>query len=141
MGRRIGKSGRNTGFADRYIETLKEAYELDPENAKAPVYLDRIHMWYTVKGEYANSLKWATTLLETFPKYENREMVLESCASMYDLHITPRDSVKVRAIYEQLINEYPLMDADKKSGIVNRLKYNNLSFEEYILKIVDQQAN
>lgn len=130
----LGNKEEINTFADSYIATLLEAYEEQPDNAKTPVYLDRVHMWYTVKGEYANSIKWATQLLETYPTYENREMVLESVASMYDLHITPRDSTKVRACYEQLLKEFPRMDVTKKKSIVDRLKYNQLSFEEYIIK-------
>lgn len=133
-----GKTDRVNAFADRYIDVLLEAYEESPKHPKTPEYLDRIHMWYAVKGETANSLKWAAILLEKYPGYENREMLLESVAEMYDAHVTPRDSVKVREYYMQLLKEYPDMDKDKKEAIEQRLKFNNLSFEEYLMKQVNE---
>lgn len=124
-------------FADRYIEVLLEAYEAEPKNVNAPLYLDRVHMWYATKKEPENAIKWATILLENYPKYANREMLLESIAEMYDLEIEPRDSLKVKEFYTQLLNEFPKMDKEKKEAIEERLKYNHLSLEEYILKQVE----
>jgi hypothetical protein len=129
-----GDPERVNGFADRYIGILLEAYKEDSKNAKTPEYLDRVHMWYVVKGDTKNAVKWAETVLKNYPKYENREMLLESVASIYDGEITPRDSVKVREYYTQLLNEFPKMDKEKKEGIEQRLKFNNLSFEEYLMK-------
>lgn len=129
-----GDPERINGFADRYISVLLEAYEEDSKNAKTPGYLDRVHMWYVVKGDTKNAVKWAETILKNYPDYENREMLLESVASMYDGEITPRDSVKVREYYTQLLKEFPKMDKEKKEGIEQRLKYNHLSFEEYLMK-------
>lgn len=137
----LGSKDEIHAFADAYIETLLEAYNEEPDNAKTPVYLDRVHIWYSVKEDYPNSIKWASTILDNYPKYPNREMVLESVASMYDLNITPRDSVKVRAYYEQLLREFPRLDAEKKNGIVNRLKYNNLSFNDYIIKNITSEKD
>lgn len=126
-------------FADRYISVLLEAYEDEPENPKTPEYLDRVHMWYSVKGETAQSLKWAKLLLEKYPKYENREMLLESVAEIYDREIKPRDSIKVREYYVQLLNEFPSMGIEKKVGIEERLKLNHLSFEEYLMNQVTEK--
>lgn len=130
----LGTSEKINSFADRYIAILLEAYEDDPKNPKNPEYLDRVHMWYATKGEPNQAVKWATTVLEKYPKYANRELVLESVAAMYDGEITPRDSIKVREYYTQLLKEFPNMDKDKKEGIEQRLKFNHLSFEEYLMK-------
>lgn len=129
-----GDLERVNSFADRYIGVLLEAYEEDAENSKTPEYLDRVHMWYAVKGDTKNAVKWAETVLKNYPDYENREILLESVASMYDGEITPRDSVKVREYYTQLLKEFPDMDKEKKAGIEQRLKSNNLSFDEYLMK-------
>lgn len=127
-------------FADRYITVLLEAYEEDPENPKTPAYLDRVHMWYATKADAKNAVKWAELLLEKYPGYENREMLLESLAVMYDGEITPRDSVKVREYYMQLLKEFPEMDEENKEAIKERLKYNHLTLDEYIMKQVMEQS-
>lgn len=128
-------------FADRYIGVLKEAYEEEPKHPKTPEYLDRIHMWYATKGDAKNAVKWADLLLKKYPGYENREMLLESVAVMYDNDIQPRDSVKVREYYTQLLSEFPDMDKENKAAIEQRLKYNRLSLDEFIMKQIMEQGS
>ncbi|MCO5260308.1 MAG: hypothetical protein M9916_09210 [Crocinitomicaceae bacterium] len=134
----LGSKEEINGFAERYISLLLETYEEEPKNPKNPQYLDRVHMWYATIGKPVESIKWATILLDKYPKYENREMVLESVAAIYDGDITPRDSNKVRQYYLQLLKEFPTMDKEKKEGIEQRLKYNQLSFEEYLMKQISE---
>jgi outer membrane protein assembly factor BamD (BamD/ComL family) len=130
-------AGRNA-FADRYIDLLKTAAEQEPDNELTPTYLDRVHMWYLVKHDAVNAVKWAEMVVEKYPKYVNRQMLLESLATIYDSDITPRDSAKVRKYYMQLLNEYPNIDASVKEDVLGRLKYNNLTFEEYIMKQIKE---
>lgn len=132
-----GDIDRRNDFANRYISVLQQAYNEEPENPKTPGYLDRIHMWYSTIGDANNSMKWAKILLEKYPKYENREMLLESIASMYDSEIIPRDSLKVKEYYTQLLKEFPNLDKEKRNDIENRLKYNNLTFEAYLMKQIN----
>ncbi len=121
-----------SSFANDYINTLLEAYEEEPENPKNPEYLDRVHMWYSTIGNTPDALKWALVVEEKYPKYPNRQMVLESIASLYDNGITPRDSVKVREYYTKVLKEFPTMPESKKQDITDRLKYNNLTMQEYM---------
>lgn len=130
----LGTKDMINGFAERYIATLLEAYKNEPENPQTPVYLDRVHMWYASIDRPIESIHWGTVLLEKYPDYENREMVIESIASMYDGDITPRDSNKVREYYTLLLKEFPNMNKEKKEAVEKRLKYNNLSLMDYILK-------
>lgn len=120
-------------FANDYINTLLEAYEEEPESPKNPEYLDRVHMWYSTIGDAPAALKWALVVEEKYPKYSNRQMVLESIAALYDNGIAPRDSVKVREYYTKVLKEFPTMQEDKKQDINDRLKHNNLTFTEYML--------
>lgn len=130
----LGTKDEINDFAERYISTLLEAYNEEPKNPNNPTYLDRVHMWYASIDKPLESIKWGTVILEKYPQYENREMVIESIASLYDGDVTPRDSNKVREYYNQLLKEFPNMDKEKKEGIEKRLKYNNLSLMEFIMK-------
>ncbi|MBX2949984.1 MAG: hypothetical protein KF704_11960 [Crocinitomicaceae bacterium] len=121
-----------SSFADDYINTLLEAYEEEPDNPKNPEYLDRVQMWYSTVGNAPSALKWALVVEEKYPKYPNRQMLLESIAALYDNGITPRDSIKVREYYTQILKEFPTMPESKKQEINDRLKHNNLTMQEYM---------
>jgi hypothetical protein len=75
---------------------------------------------------------YADTLLERFPNYKNRKLLLESLASSYDIN-TPRDTAKVRYYFELLLKE-PGLKTQQKKDIKSRLAHLDLTFEEYILK-------
>lgn len=133
----LGSKEEINGFAARYIQTLVEAYKEKPDGPKAALYLHRTHMWYTTMENHNKALEYGLQVINEFPKYENRLMVLESVASLYDMDIEPRDSVQVRTYYEMALKEFPNMEADKKNGIINRLKYNHLNFMDFVIKQVD----
>lgn len=128
----LGTPERIDAFADRYIAVLLEAYKEEPENPKNPEYLDRVHMWYVAKGDSKEAIKWATKVVDEYPKYENREMVLSSLAEMYD-EANPRDSLKVREYYTLILKENPKLDSERRDEIELRLKHNNLSLMDYML--------
>ena len=107
-------------------------YRNYPESDLAPASLDKVHMIFSGLGAYDNSVAYADTLIKEYPKYINRALVLESQASNYDIFIQPRDSSKVRFYYNLLLKEYPKIAKDKVQGIKDRLKMNQLSFDDYI---------
>lgn len=131
----LGSQEEINGFAERYINLLLETYNEESSNPNNATYLDRVHMWYASIGKPNESVKWGETLLKKFPNYSNRAMVIESMAAMYDGDITPRDSNKVRSYYTQLLTEFPKLNPEKRKDIEKRLKYNNLSLEEYIVTV------
>jgi hypothetical protein len=125
----------------RYVAKLIEMYRLLPASEKSALSLDKAHMVYSGMGDYVASTKWADTLLMNFPKYKNRAMILESQASSYDALLVPRDSAKVRKYYTQLLNEFPKLDKTKREDIEKRLKFNKLSFDQYIeIQILEDVA-
>ena len=67
----------------------------------------------------------------SFPNYKNRDFILESMSSTYDVLIEPRDTSKIRYYYSLLLKERNL-PKEKRDGIVNRLKYIDLDFFSYI---------
>lgn len=131
------KSGNNNAtdfiaMQDRYIAQLLEVYKEYPKEEKSAACLDKAHMVYSGMGDYLASSKWADTLLQNFPKYVNRALILESQATTFDALLIPRDSSKVRKYYTQLLTEFPNLDKSKREDISNRLKFNKLTFDQYI---------
>jgi len=116
------------------INRLRLYYESYSKDNYSSVCLDNIHMIYSGMGVHELSIAYADTLLEKYPKYENRAMVLESQGSNYDVFISPRDSAMVRYYYSLLLKENPDLDKDKRQGIIDRLAQNNLTFDEYLNK-------
>ena len=116
------------------VDLLYEYYHAYPDDAYAPECLDKIHMVYSALGEYETSAKYADTLLNSYPDYINRAMILESQASAYDIYIIPRDTVKVRYFYDQLLKEFKNLPKDKVEGIKSRLENLDLTIEEMIMQ-------
>src|SRR5690606_37360019 len=115
-------------------------YSSYPNNEKAAVCLDKVHMVYSGSGNFELASKWADTLLEKYPSYPNRALVLESQATTYDAIVEPRDSNKVRKYYEQLLKEFPQLDQEKREDIEKRLRNNSMTFDEYILLQMKDEA-
>jgi tetratricopeptide (TPR) repeat protein len=107
-------------------------YKNYPENDLAPAALDKVHMIFSGIGAYPESVAYADTVLEMYPKYVNRALVLESQGSSFDIFIQPRDSSKVRFYYTLLLKEYANLDKEKRDGIEERLKMNHLNFDDYL---------
>jgi hypothetical protein len=88
-------------------------------------------MKYGELQAHQNAVAYGDTLLKSFPNYKNRDFVLESLGSSYDIYIEPRDTSKVRYYYELLLKEKTVKN-DKKAEIRARLKYLHLDLFEYI---------
>lgn len=123
-----------------YIDQLVDFYKEFPKSEKAAECLDKAHMVYSGSGNFDLASKWADTLLEKYPNYANRALVLESQATTYDAIVEPRDSVKVRKYYTQLLKEFPNMDKEKREGIEKRLRNNSLTFDQYIMLQMKDEA-
>jgi len=126
--------------SDRYIDMLLRYAEEHPEAEKTPECLDKAHMLLTGTGKTEEAVKWAEVLIEKYPAYVNRPMVLESLASAYDYGVEPRDSVKVRNYYELLLKENPDMDAEKREGIERRLEMNSVPLDRYMELMILRNA-
>lgn len=122
------------------INRLLAFYYNYPEDTYAAECLDKVHMTYSGMNVHEKAIAYADTLLNKYPKYVNRAMILESQGSSYDIFMQPRDSAKVRYFYQMLLNENPSMDKDKRTGIKDRLKNNHLNFDQYIEKKMEEIA-
>ncbi|MNU78592.1 hypothetical protein D3C71_681850 [compost metagenome] len=117
-----------------YAEKCLSIYHRFPETAEAPRYLDKAHIIFASVGLHQRSVILADSLIATYPTYKNRAMVLESLAGAYDVFVVPRQKTKVKYYYEMLLKENPKMDVEQRKQIENRLKYVDLTFDEYVSK-------
>lgn len=136
----LGPTDKINDFAMRYIDVLQNAYDEAPKKMQSATYLDRIHMWYATIGNSHKAVEFGEKVLTEFPSYPNKNMVLESVAQLYDSEIVPRDSAKVRMYYTQLLQDKNTK-AETKEEIKHRLKYNSLTFEEFIMKEIEENMN
>ena len=116
------------------IELLNNYVEQYPEDAFAPECLSRIHMIYSSEEDYKSSLEYADRIINDYPDYINRALIIESQAGSYDIWIKPRDTSKVRFYYEMLLAEYPDLPAEKVMDIKDRLNNLDMTIEDIILQ-------
>lgn len=116
----------------RLINKLASYYQAFPEDDHAPEYLDKLHMVFVGEGDYKTAMQYADTLIKNYKNYINRAMVLESAANAYDMFIAPRDTSKVRYYNNLLLEENPKMNKEKREEILYRMKYLDLTIDEFI---------
>jgi tetratricopeptide (TPR) repeat protein len=114
------------------INRLLDYYHNYPEDSYSAECLDKVHMKYSGMNIHQRAVEYADRLLEKFPKYVNRALVLESQGSAYDIFIQPRDTSKVRKYYTMLLEENPKMEKDKAEGIRDRLRHLDMNFDQFI---------
>ncbi len=115
-----------------YLEKLKLMYQAYPNDKDAARSLAKIYMTYSGMGVSELSVKYADTLIERYPKYEERWLALQSNALYYDTEAVPRNKEKIRYYLEKLIKEYPKIDPEIISQAKSRLETIDLTFEELI---------
>lgn len=125
-----GITDQKTGIV--YAEKCLEIAHKFPKDEDAPKYMDKAHMILSGLSLHSRSAAIADTIIMNYPLYKNRPMVLQSAATTYDMLILPRKKEKVKKYYEMLLKEVPDMPKDEKEQIELRLKYNDLSFDEFL---------
>jgi len=122
----------DASMKQRLIDKLVYYYQTFPEDQYAPEYLDKLHMIAVGERDYKTAMNYADTLINNYKDYVNRAMVLESMANAYDMFILPRDTSKVRYYNNLLLKENPKMNKEKREEILYRMKYLDLTIEEFI---------
>ena len=120
--------------SDELVELLLAYYHASPESVEAPLCLDKIHMIYSSTKRYSLSVNYGDTLLNQYPDYINRAMIIESMAVTYDIFIHPRNKDKVRFYNEMLLTENPDLPEEKQAEIKFKLENLDLTLEEMIRK-------
>ena len=72
------------------IEALNTLYEADISDSVSAQTLDKMQLAYSAMHDYVNAAHISDTLINNYPDYPNRELVLESQANNYDMFIIPR---------------------------------------------------
>jgi hypothetical protein len=86
-------------------------------------------MKYSDLQAYEQSVAYGDTLLQLFPKYKNKDFVLESIAGTYDVLIEPRNQEKIVFYYQLLLKEN--LKNSKRKEIENRIAHIDMDFFEY----------
>ena len=127
------KAAKITSLAQIELINRLNAYSRAfPKDTFSADCLFKTHMIYENLRAPREARAYGDTLLQRFPNYKNRSLLLESLASSFDINL-PRDTTKVRYYFNLLMKE-PGVSAQKKKDIKKRLAQLELTFEEYILK-------
>lgn len=116
------------------INRLKDVANNFPEAPETAGCLFKLHMKYGEMKGFKESLCYGDTLLNRFPSFKDRNLLLQSMATTYDLSLKPRDSKKVE-YYLKLLLESKTLPENEKAEIKNRLKYINLDVLAYSTKL------
>lgn len=121
---------------NQLINSLLKEYQLYyktyPEDSLSPYYVDKIHQLFTQEKQYTYAVDWVDTLLDHYPNYSNKSLVLYSAATTSDLYLL--DSNRVKKYYNRMLNECPKLKNQVKNQISHRLKYIEIPYLEYIEK-------
>lgn len=112
------------------INRLTAYYTAFPKDDYSADCLFKLHMKFSELNAEEKALEYGDTLLLNFPNYKNRDFILESMASTYDVLIEPRDTSKVRYYYSLLLKVKNL-PKEKREGVEKRLKYLDIDFFSY----------
>ena len=127
------KAAQITSLAQIELINRLKAYSWSfPKDTFTADCLFKTHMIYEQLREPIEARAYADTLLERFPNYKNRSLLLESLASSYDMN-PPRDTTKVRYYFNLLLQE-PSTTKEQKRDIKKRLAQLELTFEQYIMQ-------
>jgi hypothetical protein len=118
----------------KYADKCLLVYRSFPKSPEAPKYLDKAHIILSSAGLHGLAVHYADTLINKYPGYKNRPMVLESLASAYDMFIVPRKKELVEKYYKLLLKENPSLPKEQRESIQYRLDNIDLTFDELIAK-------
>jgi hypothetical protein len=111
------------------INRLLAYYQAFPTDSFSADCLFKVHMKYSDLQAYEQSIAYGDTLLQLFPKYKNKDFVLESIAGTYDVLIEPRNEQKIVFYYQLLLKEN--LKASKRKEIEERIAHIDMDFFEY----------
>jgi outer membrane protein assembly factor BamD (BamD/ComL family) len=131
---KLSEQSSNNVEVDRteLIKSLKSFYQKYPENEFAANCLNKLHLIHSANRDYETAAAYADTLLEKYPKFPERVIILESQSNAYDMSIKPRNKEKVKKYLQMLLDENPDMDAGRRKDVEYRLKYIDLTIEQLI---------
>ncbi len=115
---------------DSLVGELLNYYRKYPNDPYAPECLDKVHFIYSSQMNYVEAAMYADTLINKYPDYINRPMVIESQYNNYDMFIKPRNIDKAKYYLELLLKEDKEMDKERRADFEYRLEYIDLTIEQ-----------
>jgi hypothetical protein len=113
------------------LEVLYKRYFIyDNKALLSAEYLDKLQQLYLQEKKYMLSLSWSDSLLTHFPTFKGKANVLLSAATTAD--VCMHDRSKMIYYYRRLLNEHPKLKLEIKKMVEDRLKYSELSYEDYL---------
>ncbi|MBM3160923.1 MAG: hypothetical protein FJY17_09545 [Bacteroidetes bacterium] len=116
------------------INRLKEVVTYFPKAPETADCLFKLHIKLGEMKDYSESIAYGDTLLLRFPEFKDRDFVLQSIATTYDIYLRPRNSEKVRYYLNQLLLSKNLKEAEKKD-LKDRLNYIHLDIIAYSTRL------
>lgn len=98
----------------------KRAFELGPKNERSAQYLDKLQQLYLQEKKYRLSLIWTDTLLNHFPTYKHKAVLLLNAATTAELYL--KDQEMMRYYYTRLLSEHPKLKKEVVEMVEFRLK-------------------
>ena len=94
----------------------------------------KLHTTYLNLNAKELAVSYGDTLVQRYPKYKDRLLILQSLALYYDSEVTPRDQEKVKFYHEMILEEYPNINPEILEVSKTRLENIGLTLEELIEK-------
>lgn len=109
---------------------LLEFYHAYPKDKYSAECVTKVHMLHSALGNVEESVAYGDTLLNEFPKYENRAQVIESQIQSYEMLIKPRNVEKIKKYLKLWLAENKKAPKDKIEDMEYHLKFVDMSLEE-----------
>jgi len=114
------------------VDSMLTYYRNFPKDTMTPAYLDKVHMIFSSQENYRMSATYAAAIIDKYPNYVNRKMILESQITTYDVLLSPRDTVELKKWIDLYLKENNNLSKDEVEGYQHILDNISLSFQDRI---------
>lgn len=112
------------------IKDYQIYYRSYPKDSLSPYFVDKIHQLFTQEKQYTYAADWVDTLLNYYPNYSNKSLVLYSAATSVDMYLL--DTNRAKVYYLRLLEECPKLKTEVKNQINHRLRYLDIPYMKYL---------
>ncbi|XOV67723.1 MAG: hypothetical protein ACFHU9_00865 [Fluviicola sp.] len=116
--------------SEELMAALLEYYHAYPKDKYSAECVTKVHMLHAALNNVEESVAYGDTLLEQFPKYENRAQVIESQIQAYEMLIKPRNVEKIKGYLNMWLAENKKAPQQKIEDMKYHLKFVDMSLEE-----------
>ncbi|GAB5419033.1 MAG: hypothetical protein Crog4KO_05410 [Crocinitomicaceae bacterium] len=134
---KVNEASKSNDAAESFEESredlmtlLLEFYHSYPKDKYAAECVTKIHMLHSAMGNTEEAIAYADTLLEQYPKAENRAQIIESQILAYEMMIKPRDVDKIKGYLELWLSENKKAPKQKIEDMEYHLKFVGMSLED-----------